>query len=337
LKNLILFKEINGTGIIQLNRPKALNALNLQMAEAFLKQLQKWQMDNNIHRVLLLGEGKAFCAGGDIKSMFLSTKASNLKKNFLFKEYTLNYAISQFTKPYLSIWNGIVMGGGVGLSIYGNAQIATENSRFAMPETGIGFFPDVGGSYFLSRISEGVGLYLGMTGQVINVKEMITFGLATHFQYSKNIETIKSNFIKNGLLPNSQIIKEEPSEVLINLNYIKDTFQGDCISIMNTLKNSPSEFAKNTYNSLIKRCPMSLAVTVELLNRAKKLSLKECLEMEYQLSQHIVYRDDFNNGVDAILVSKNYNPAWSPATIHDINFTEVNKFFEPHIKPLNLK
>ena len=337
MKNVILFKEINGTGIIQLNRPKALNALNLQMVEAFLRQLQKWQMDNNIQRVLLFGEGKAFCAGGDIKSMFLSTKALNLKKNFLLKEYTLNYAISQFTKPYLSIWNGIVMGGGVGLSIYGNVRIATENSRLAMPETGIGFFPDVGGSYFLSRISRGAGLYLGLTGQIINVREMIAFGLATHFQYSESIEKINSNFINNGLLPISQNVMKGDSEIITNLNFIQDTFQGDCISIMNTLKNSPSEFAKHTYNNLLKRCPMSLAITVELLNKAKKLSLKECLEMEYQLSQHIVHRDDFNNGVDAILVSKTYNPAWSPSTIHDINFVEVNKFFEPHIEPLHLK
>ena len=337
MKNFIIFKETNKTGIIHLNRPEALNALNLEMAEVFLKQLKKWQMDSNILRVLLTGEGKAFCAGGDIKSMFLSTKVSNLKKNFLFKEYTLNYAISKFSKPYLSIWDGIVMGGGVGLSIYGNTRIASEKSRFAMPETGIGFFPDVGGSYFLSRISDGVGLYLGMTGKIIKAREMIVFGLATHFQNSENIKTTMSNFINQGSLPSYQNIKEEPSEVLTNLNYIQDTFKGDCISIMNNLKNSPLEFAKHTYNSLLQRCPMSLAITVELLNRAKNLSLKECLEMEYQLSQHIVYRDDFNNGVEAILVSKTYNPAWSPATIHDINFVEVNKFFEPHIEPLNLK
>ena len=337
MKNLILFNEINGTGIVHLYRPKALNALNLEMAEEFLKQLAKWKIDKNIKRVLLTGEGKAFCAGGDIKSMFLSTKVSNLKKNFLFKEYTLNYFISQFSKPYLSIWNGIVMGGGVGLSVYGSARIASEKSRFAMPETGIGFFPDVGGSYFLSRISEGIGLYLGLTGKVINAKELVTFGLATHFQYSENIEKTKSRFINNGFLPSSQNIIDGPSKVLSNLNFIQDTFCGDCISIMNTLKNAPSEFAKQTYNCLLKRCPMSLAITVELLNRAKKLSLKECLEMEYQLSQHIVYRDDFNNGVDAILVSKTYNPGWNPASIHDINFEEVNKFFKPHIEPLNLQ
>ena len=138
-------------------------------------------------------------------------------------------------------------------------------------------------------------------------------------------------------MPISQNVMKGDSEIITNLNFIQDTFQGDCISIMNTLKNSPSEFAKHTYNNLLKRCPMSLAITVELLNKAKKLSLKECLEMEYQLSQHIVHRDDFNNGVVAILVSKTYNPAWSPSTIHDINFVEVNKFFEPHIEPLNLK
>ena len=205
MTNSILFKEISGTGIIHLNRPKALNALNLQMAELFLEQLKNWQNNKTIKRVLLTGEGKAFCSGGDVKSMFLSTKISDLKKIFLKNEYILNYAISKFSKPYLSIWNGIVMGGGVGLSIYGKTRIASEKSKFAMPETAIGFFPDVGGSYFLSRISRGIGLYLGLTGaRLSNAKEMIVFGLATHFQYSKNIEIIKNNYINNGLLPNSE-------------------------------------------------------------------------------------------------------------------------------------
>ena len=337
MTNSILFQEIRETGIIHLNRPEALNALNLHMAELFLEQLNNWQNNKNIKRVLLTGEGKAFCAGGDIKSMFLSTKISDLKKKFLQKEYILNYAISKFSKPYLSIWDGIVMGGGVGLSLYGQTRIASEKSRFAMPETAIGFFPDVGGSYFLSRIPSGIGLYLGLTGEVINAKEMIAFGLATHFQYSENIETIKKNYINNGSLPNSQNIKEESLAILNNLRFIEDTFQGNFVSIIRTLKNSTLKFADNTYKNLLKRCPMSLAITVELLNRAKKLSLKECLEMEYQLSQHMVYRDDFNNGVDAILISKTYNPAWSPSTIHDINFAEVNRLFKPHIEPLNLK
>ena len=146
----------------------------------------------NIKRVLLKGEGKAFCAGGDVKSVFLSSKISDLKKKFFFQEYKLNYAISQFNKPYLSIWNGIVMGGGVGLSIYGSARIATEKTKFAMPETAIGFFPDVGGSYFLTKIIRNVGLYLGLTGQVMNFEEVVFFDLATHYFNSEKIEKVTS-------------------------------------------------------------------------------------------------------------------------------------------------
>ena len=137
--------------LIYLNRPKALNALDLEMTDLFYKKLNDWKNNIKIKRVLIKGNGRAFCAGGDVKSLFLSSGVSNLKKEFLFKEYTLNYEINKFTKPYLSIWNGIVMGGGVGLSIYGNARIASEKTKFAMPETAIGFFPDVGGSYFLSN------------------------------------------------------------------------------------------------------------------------------------------------------------------------------------------
>ena len=124
------------------------------MVELFFDKLKKWKIDSSIKRILLVGEGKALCAGGDVKSLYLSTNRSNLKKLFLKKEYTLNYAINQFTKPFLSIWNGFVMGGGIGISIYGSARLATEKVKLAMPETAIGFFPDVGASYFLSRLSK---------------------------------------------------------------------------------------------------------------------------------------------------------------------------------------
>ena len=333
----IIFKEINSTGIIILNRPHTLNALNLEMAELFLRKLEKWKFDNNIRRVLITGEGKSFCAGGDIKAMFFSSGKSELKKKFLLKEYTLNYAISQFPKPYLSIWDGIVMGGGVGLSIYGSARMATENSRFAMPETAIGFFPDVGGSYFLSRISNNVGLYLGLTGQIINAAEIIYFGLANNFQNANKVEVIKEKYINKGLLPISKNIEiKNSSKIIDNKKFIEKTFQGNIKSIMKLLKESNLEFANETYKRLLTRCPMSLIVTNELLKRAKSLSLKECLEMEYQLSQYIVYRDDFNNGVNAVLVSKTHNPTWNPSSINDINLNEVKKFFQPHKEPLNL-
>jgi len=336
LTNSIIFQEKNETGIILLNNPKVLNALDLEMAELYFSKLNEWKCNNNIKRVLLKGEGKAFCAGGDVKSMFLSSGVSDLKKNFLFKEYKLNYAISQFTKPYLSIWDGIVMGGGAGLSIYGNARIATENAKFAMPETAIGFFPDVGSSYFLSRIPNNLGLYLGLTGDIIEAKELLFLGLATHFHYSKNIENVEQNYINNGFVSYAENIETTDSELLNNIKFIEETFVGDIRSILKKLQQSKLEFAKKKFIHLMNRCPMSLAITVELLKRAKKLSLKECLEMEFQLSQNVVYRDDFNNGVKAVLVKKTYNPTWNPKSIHDINYDEVKKLFQIHTGKLGL-
>ena len=332
----IIFVEKNETGIIYLNNPKSLNALNLQMVELMHLKLIKWQKKINIKRILLKGEGKAFCAGGDVKSMFLSSDTSNLKKIFLFKEYKLNYLISQFSKPYLSIWDGIVMGGGVGLSVYGNYRIATENSKFAMPETAIGFFPDVGASYFLSRIKNNVGLYLGLTGDVLFAKEMIFLGIATHYYHSEKLNEIEQNYINIGSLPKGDRIERKESILIENIQFIDETFQGDIKSIMNKLKKSNFDFAKKTYENLRYRCPTSLAITVELYNRAKKLSLKECLEMEFQLSQKIVYRDDFNNGVEAVLVKKTKNTLWNPKSIDDIDFIELKNFFEFHTEKLNL-
>ena len=336
MTNSIIFQEKNETGIILLNNPKVLNALDLEMAELFFSKLNQWQYNNNIKRVLLKGEGKAFCAGGDVKSMFLSSGVSDLKKIFLFKEYKLNYAISQFTKPYLSIWDGIVMGGGAGLSIYGNARIATENAKFAMPETAIGFFPDVGGSYFLSQLKNGIGTYLGLTGKVLNVRDMINLGIATHYIPSEGLSKTIDEYIKKGNINSSSYYPEMSSEITENKNFIEDTFQNNLSEMMKKLKNSKKEFGQKIYNHLLSRCPMSLAVSIKLINNAKSKSLKECLEIEYQLSQHMVYRSDFNNGVDSVLVSKNNQPQWNPSTIDKINYDEVNKMFEPHVKKLYL-
>ena len=336
MKNYISFEIKKNTGIIKLQRPQALNALNLEMADLFLIKLNEWQNNNTVERILLLGEGKSFCAGGDIKSMFLSTQDQNLKKEFLFKEYKLNYLIDQFNKPYLSIWDGIVMGGGVGLSIYGNVRIATENSKFAMPETAIGFFPDVGSSYFLSRIKNNFGLYLSLTGKIISYTEMIYFDLATHFCKSSNIQKLESNYIHKGLVSPIDKIDNNNSEFINNKNFIEETFHGDIFNIFKNLKQSNLEFAKITYQNLLKRCPMSLAATAELFKKAKNLTLKECLEMEFQLSQKIVYRDDFNNGVESVLVKKNNNPVWKPNSTEKITYEQINNLFKIHTDKLNL-
>ena len=334
--HFIKFTEQTNTGIIKLNRPDALNALNYEMAVDFLEILSKWKTTHSIKRVLLLGEGKAFCAGGDVKSLFSSSNKNTLKETFFQKEYTLNYNINEFPKNYLTVWNGLVMGGGVGLSIYGNYRLATEKAKFAMPETAIGFFPDVGGSYFLSQLKNGIGAYLGLTGKVLNVRDMIDLGIATHYLPSEGLCKTIDEYIKKGNINSSSYYPEMSSEITENKNFIEDTFQNDLSEMMKKLKNSKEEFGQKIYHHLLSRCPMSLAVSIKLINNAKSKSLKECLEIEYQLSQHMVYRNDFNNGVNSVLVSKNKQPQWSPSTIDEINYDEVNKMFEPHIKKLYL-
>tara|TARA_B100000427_G_scaffold309330_1_gene298276 strand:- start:1059 stop:2063 length:1005 start_codon:yes stop_codon:yes gene_type:complete len=332
----IIFLEKNNTGIITLNRPKALNALNIDMAKIFSEKLQEWNENVNIQRVLLIGEGKHFCAGGDVKSLYLTKNENNFKEEFFRIEYKLNYLISQFKKEYLSIWNGVVMGGGVGLSIYGDHRMATDNTKFAMPETSIGFFPDVGASYFLSNLPKNVGKFIGLTGQILEVNDLIYLGLATDYFKIENLELLKNNYINSGELIRENFEVNNDTELIKNIELINLMFEGNLNEIISNLENNKSQFSSKILDIIYKKCPMSLYVSTKLINDAKGKSLKECLEIEYQLSQKLVYRTDFDNGVNSVLVTKDHNPQWSPAKIDQINTEELNKYFETHTEKLYL-
>ena len=332
----IIFLEKNNTGIIKLNRPKALNALNIDMAKIFSEKLQEWNENVNIQRVLLIGEGKHFCAGGDVKSLYLTQNENNFKEEFFRIEYKLNYLISQFKKEYLSIWNGVVMGGGVGLSIYGDHRMATDNTKFAMPETSIGFFPDVGASYFLSNLPKNVGKFIGLTGQILEVNDLIYLGLATDYFKIENLELLKNNYINSGELIRENFEVNNDTELIKNIELINLMFEGNLNEIISNLENNKSQFSSKILDIIYKKCPMSLYVSTKLINDAKGKSLKECLEIEYQLSQKLVYRTDFDNGVNTVLVTKDHNPQWSPAKIDQINTEELNKYFETHTEKLYL-
>jgi enoyl-CoA hydratase/carnithine racemase len=336
ITEFIHFKIQNNTGIIKLNRPDVLNALNFDMTITLLNILKDCKKRESIKRILLIGEGKSLCAGGDVKSLFLSSKKNDLKEKFFQKEYLLNNFINEFPKNYLSVWNGIVMGGGVGLSIYGNYRLATENAKFAMPETAIGFFPDVGGSYFLSKLKNGIGLYLGLTGKICNARDMMDLGLATNYIPSKYLSVTIDKYTKTGTLNTSNYYPKMKSEIQENKNFIQDVFQYDLNKITEKLKNSKTKFGQKIYSHLLTRCPMSLAVSLKLINNVKLKTLSECLQIEYQLSQHMVYRNDFNNGVDSVLISKNHLPKWNPSTIDKINYDEVENMFVSNKKTLYL-
>ncbi len=332
----IVFSETNQTGIIKLNRPKALNALNLEMAKKFHDKLLEWEEKDNISRVLLIGEGKHFCAGGDVKSLVLAGKENSLKHDFFKIEYKLNYLISQFSKEFLSIWNGVVMGGGVGLSIYGDHRLATDNSKFAMPESAIGFFPDVGGSYFLSNLPGNIGKYIGLTGEVLGLNELIFFGLATRYFKSNKIEDVKEKFITIGEISHDNFEVENDTYLIKNMNLINELFNGNIQTIISNLKSHNSDFSKKILDILLVKCPMSLAISTKLIDDAKGKSLKECLETEFQLSQKIVYRSDFDNGVNSVLISKDHNPIWEPSKIDEINIEDLDFYFETHTENLYL-
>ena len=332
----IVFSETNQTGIIKLNRPKALNALNLEMAKKFHDKLLEWEEKDNILRVLLVGEGKHFCAGGDVKSLVLAGKENSLKHDFFKIEYKLNYLISQFSKEFLSVWNGVVMGGGVGLSIYGDHRLATDNSKFAMPESAIGFFPDVGGSYFLSNLPGNIGKYIGLTGEVLGLNELIFFGLATHYFKNNKIEDVKEKFITRGEISHDNFEVKNDTYLIKNMNLINELFNGNIQTIISNLKNHNSEFSKKILDILLVKCPMSLAISTKLIDDAKGKSLKECLETEFQLSQKIVYRSDFDNGVNSVLISKDHNPIWEPSKIDEINIEDLDFYFETHTENLYL-
>ena len=328
----IIFSELNNTGIITLNRPKALNALNLDMAKKLFDKLKEWENNNNIKRVLLIGEGKHFCAGGDVKNLSLEGKESPLRKDFFFSEYKLNYQISNFKKTYLSLWNGVVMGGGIGLSLYGNYRIVTDTTKFAMPETAIGFFPDVGGSYFLPRIKNNVGIFLALTGHVIDSNEILNLGLGTHYCPNSEIENFIDQYIMEGNIKEFKIPAENSSKKSINHALINECFEGDITNIFKKLQSKNIDL----FNILNKKCPMSLLATSTLLNKGKSKDLKQCLEMEFNLSQKMVYRDDFDEGIDAVLISKHHNPNWNPSSIIDIELKDVDKLFELNSNTLNL-
>jgi len=322
----IKFEIIRSTGVITLNRPQALNALNIDMAEQFSETLNKWSEDKKIKRVLLKGEGKHFCAGGDVKKVHLSGNKSDLKKNFFSTEYKLNYEIYNFPKPYMSIWNGVVMGGGVGLSIYGDYRIVTDTTKFAMPETAIGFFPDIGGSYFLSRLKNNIGLLLGLTGYILNANEILSLELGTHYCPINELDNLIDEYISKGTINNFIKTPLDNSSILINTNLISECFNGNIQDILKKIKNS--SLNDKLYQNIINKCPMSLFVTNELIKKGRKKSLKECLEMEFNLSQKMVYRNDFNQGIDAVLISKTHKPKWDPELLEDINLNEVESFFE---------
>ncbi|XP_078084721.1 3-hydroxyisobutyryl-CoA hydrolase, mitochondrial isoform X1 [Mustelus asterias] len=329
-------------GIITLNRPKALNALNLSMIRQIYPQLKKWEQDDEISLVIIKGAGgKAFCAGGDIRAVTEAGKVGDrLAEDFFKEEYILNNAVGNCRIPYIALIDGITMGGGVGLSVHGHFRVATEKTLFAMPETGIGLFPDVGGGFFLPRLKGKLGLYLALTGFRIKGRDVHQAGIATHFVMSEKIPDLERD-----LLSLKSPSKEDIADVLNSYHFkckaddnfvleehmdkINRLFKTNSVEeILQNLKQDGSPFALQHLETLKKMSPTSMKITFQQLEEGATKNLSEVLVMEYRLSQACMRGHDFYEGVRAVLIDKDQSPKWKPATLEEVTEEYVKSCFK---------
>jgi len=333
-----ILSRIEGhAGVITLNRPKALNALSLPMIREITRLLMEWKDDARIGMVILQsGSEKAFCAGGDIRSVY----EAHLREDRDFmaavfrEEYLLNFMVSIYPKPYISLINGIALGGGLGISIHGSHRVVTERAALGMPETGIGFFPDVGASFFLNRCPGETGTYLGLLGESVTAEDALYTGLATHRIDSAHLPEVCQALLGARSSDDVDDILQDASRG-----------QGDCFlqtyrplidrcfsfptveEIIGALQAEPDPVVEGWLRKIQEKSPTSLKLTLALLRRARGLPLKETLALDFHLSQHCVENPDFFEGIRAVLVDKDQRPSWNPAYLSDVTTERVEAYF----------
>jgi len=332
-------------GRITMNRPKALNALTYAMVGRIWNALLEWRDDRQVEFVLLDGAGdRGLCAGGDVRSLYdAHTQGSGFARAFWSEEYRLNALIGRYPKPYVAVMDGIVMGGGIGLSAHGDHRIVTERSRLAMPETGIGLIPDVGGTWLLSHaperrgMSRETGTYLALTGRQFNGTEALDLGFANVLIMSDRVPAALREMIEDGhpdgaMIRNNSSIDEAPRPSLHGLaSSIDAAFAFDRVEdILSALEGMPGDWAAQTLAELRTKSPLALKLALAALRRARALvSLEECLNMEYRLTVRLYEHGEFLEGVRALIVDKDKSPKWNPARLDDVTPAMVEAFFAP--------
>lgn len=331
----ILVNARNGVGILTLNRPKAINSLNEVMVAGIAEALDTWENDDSIHTVLLTGAGeRGLCAGGDVVAIYHSAKAGGADaRRFWYDEYLLNARIGSYPKPYVALMDGIVMGGGVGVAAHGSVRVATDTTKMAMPEVGIGFIPDVGGTYLLSRAPGALGLHAALTGAPFSGADAIAMGFADHYVPHDKLADFTEAIITDGVEKAlaAYAVEPPPSPLLAQREWIDDCYSGDTVAdIVAALQNHEAGPANDGANLIATRSPVSLAVTLEAVRRAAKLDTREdVLRQEYRTSCASLRSHDLVEGIRAQLVDKDRNPKWSPSSIADVTQADVDAYFVP--------
>ena len=337
--DLIVRRE-GAAGIIRLNRPKAINAVTLEMFRDIDKALDAFEADPAVGLILLEGAGdRGLCAGGDIRALYESSKTrGDLGKNLWREEYILNARIAKFPKPYVAFMDGIVMGGGVGLSAHSRHRVVTERTRLAMPEVGLGFFPDVGGTWLLSRSPGEIGTYFGLTGQTMNGPDAMYARFADAVVPSSKLAALREALTKIRAGAASGEVKtiidgfatgETSGPVAAMQPRIDAWFAHDRMEdIFAALQRDGSELAQSTLKTLNEKSPRGMVVTLKLLRLARaSSSLEQCLVREYRAALEVFASDDFREGVRAAVIDKDRNPRWSPPRIEDVTPEMVAPYF----------
>lgn len=341
----ILFTRKGLLGLVTLNRPKALNALTLGMIRRLHSQLRAWAADPEVKAVVVQGAGeKAFCAGGDVMKLYQTGKDAPERlgnapavQEFFREEYVLNRLIKRYPKPYVALMDGVTMGGGVGLSEHGSHRIGTERLLYAMPETAIGIFPDVGGSYFLPRCPGKLGLFLGLTGERLKASDCLYAGLIDAYVPSAKLDALVEDLaamadghaVVSSTIARHADAPDKPPLAVHRAAIDRCFGHGSLEAILAALEAENTEWADGVRATLLAMAPTSLKVTQEAIRRGAGLEFEDCMTMEYRLSQALLAAPNFYEGVRALLVDKDRSPHWQPATVEDVSDAEVERYFQP--------
>ncbi len=324
-------------GLITLNRPRALNALTLTMVREMRRALDAWAEDPAVTRIVAQGAGeKAFCAGGDIRHLTERLQAGEREEALAFwrEEYQLNALIKRYPKPYISLIDGIVMGGGVGVSLHGSHRVAGERYLFAMPEVGIGFFPDVGATYALPRLPGQTGMYLALTGERVKRADAVMLGLATHAVASGSLEGLLQALFAGEPVDAALAkvtVDPGPAPLAAEQPVIDSCFSAESVAaILHKLDEAAakgSDFAAKTAAGMRTKSPTSMSIAFEQVRRGTSLSFEEAMKTEFRIVSRIGDGSDFYEGVRAVLIDKDNQPRWRPASMEAVEREMIEHYF----------
>ena len=331
----ILFEVVDGLALVTLNRPAALNALTTDMILRFHAQLDAWATDSAVRRVAVRGAGgKGFCAGGDIRALY-DGRGTAITADFFREEYRLNRAIFHYPKPYIALMDGITMGGGVGVSVHARHRVVSEATMLAMPETGIGLFPDVGATYFLPRMPGRLGACMALTGARLRAADCLYGGIADVFVPSARqddlIAALRGDPDIDAVLQ-SFATDAGDSSLARHRAEIDRCFVGDTVeAIEAALEREGTDWAKAQRGVMAGKSPTSQKIALRQIQVGARLDFDDCMRLEYRLSQHCMAGHDFFEGVRAVVIDKDQAPKWQPARLDQVSGIAVEEYFAPLI------